>query len=267
MLQAPNESPYDLNFQLLGFPVRISWTFWLGAVIIGHSFAVGIDSILQASGGSPGVVPLLILWTCCLFVSVLIHELGHAYAFRQYGIYASVVLYHFGGLAIPIGSSMPGRSISRLPPKQDLWITLAGPLAQLASAAIVIAVVQLSGHRSADAFLFMPAGLHRIAEYLPGDPISNPGLYALVIFYIFPSILWALLNLMPVLPLDGGRIARSLILMFGGTTVHALWLSVITAGALAFYAFTNDQGIMGIFFAMFGVSSFQQLQQAGGGRY
>ncbi len=108
LLQEPPETPYDLRFQLLGFPVRVSWTFWLGAVVFGYEFARQIDFIAMAAGlNSPGAGPLLLLWILCLLVSILIHELGHALAFRQFGIQSSIVLYHFGGLAIPIGSFRP----------------------------------------------------------------------------------------------------------------------------------------------------------------
>ncbi|NND95941.1 MAG: peptidase [Pirellulaceae bacterium] len=260
LLQEPQESPYDLRFQLLGFPVRVSWTFWLGAIIFGHSFAQLVD--FQANELSPGIGPLLVLWTICLFVSILIHELGHALAFRQFGIQSSIVLYHFGGLAVPIASFTPGRSIGRLSPQQDLWVTFAGPLAQIVSAAVVIAIVKFYGYR-VDAFAYMPAGLHQTPGMLDGAAIDSVGLYALVTFYVFPSVLWALLNLMPVWPLDGGRITRSIVLILGGTTSVSLWISVAASGALAAYAFKSGQAIMGMFFLMFAITSFQLVQQTG----
>ena len=72
-------------------------------------------------------------------------------------------------------------------------------------------------------------------------------------------MLWALLNLVPVWPLDGGQIARSLFVINGGTVAQSLWLSVICSGALAYYAFRNGQPMMAIFFAMFGFSSYQMI--------
>ncbi len=260
LLQEPPETPYDLRFHLLGFPVRVSWTFWLGAIVFGHGFAQLLDNIAVVNGlSSPGIGPLLLLWTLCLLVSILIHELGHALAFRQYGIQSSIVLYHFGGLAVPIGS-FGGVRINRLSEKQDLWVTAAGPLLQLLSAGVVIALVKYGGYQVM-AFAFMPAGLHRLPGMLEGDPLmlDSVGLAALVFFYVFPSIVWALLNLMPVCPLDGGRIARSLVLLSGGTTSQALWISIVAAGALALYAFRGGQVDYGnIFFDVCG----QQLPDA-----
>ena len=99
-----------------------------------------------------------------------------------------------------------------------------------------------------------------------GNRIESPGLVALAMFYLLPSVAWALLNLLPVLPLDGGRIAQSLILLNGGTRENALWLSVITSGLVALYAFTHDDMFLGIFFLVFGMQSYQQLQQPNGWR-
>ncbi len=261
MLSEPPEPEYDLRLSAFGFPLRVSWSFWLGAIVFGHSFAQAVDGFFGVE--SPGVLPLLVLWSLCMLVSIWIHELGHAFAFRFYGIQSTLVLYHFGGLAIPISSFHPGRSFARLRPSEDLIIAVAGPVAQLLSAAAVVVVVKLAGYR-VDAFNFMPAGLHRIPWVGEGDQIDSAGLYALVFFYVFPSVVWALLNLLPVWPLDGGRIMRSLVLMFGGDTSQSLWISVVTAGALAFYAFKSGQAMMAIFFAMFAFSSYQMLQQPRG---
>ena len=262
LLQEPAESQYDLRFSFFGFPVRVSWTFWLGAAVFGWGLVDGIDRMLFES--SPGRFPLLLLWGMCMLVSILIHELGHAFAFRMYGIHSSIVLYHFGGLAIPTAASMPGRSIGRLSQRDDLWIALAGPLAQLASAAAVVAAVKFAGYRL-EIFAWMPAGLHRIPGVLEGNAIDSAGLFAMVSFYIFPSVLWALLNLIPVWPLDGGRIARSLVLMGGGDTSQALWISLIAAGGMAAYGFRNGQTFLGILFLSLAITNFQMLQHSGGG--
>ena len=274
MLQAPPENEYDLRFDLMGFPVRISWTFWLGAIVFGHGLTQGLDLVFGEL--SPGILPLLILWVLSLLVSILIHELGHALAFRQYGIHSSIVLYHFGGLAIPSGSYMPGQSVGRLSPKQDLWVSAAGPLLQLLSAALLIAVFKFSGYEIS-AFLWMPEFLLNIIDkvtesmslpgMLDGNPVDSVGLQALLVCYLLPSILWAFLNLVPVWPLDGGHISRSLFLIFGGTIAQSLWVSVIAGGALALYAGKSEQWMMALFFGMFAFSSYQLLQQQSHWRY
>lgn len=273
LLSEPSESEYDLRFMVMGFPVRIAWTFWLGAVVFGHSLCRDVvggylsgNPVGELDVVSPGIGPLLILWVLCLFLSVLIHELGHALAFRRCGIHCSIVLYHFGGLAIPSSGFSPGRSAGRITQKEQLFISAAGPALQILSAVVLIMVVKLAGYQVA-IFNNMPAGLDRIPWVAEGNLIDSAGLYALVSFYVFPSILWALLNLVPVWPLDGGHIARSLILMNRGTVVHSLWLSIFCAGLLAFYAVQSGNTMMAIFFAMFGFSSYQMLQSSSGWRY
>lgn len=266
LIQEPGHSPYDLRFQILGFPVRVAWTFWIAALLFGYGLVQDLDFALRDL--SPGVLPLWVLWTLCLLVSILVHELGHALAFRQNGIRASVVLYYLGGLAIPTSSYSAGRGFGGVSPKQDVWISFAGPLAQLLSAAVVGGIVVAMGYRLT-VLEWMPGPFSRIPGVMEGDELAleSPGLFALVTFYMFPSVLWALLNLVPVWPLDGGHIMRSLIVMNGGNVVQALWVSVIASGLMAVYGFTANQQFLGFLFLMLGVSSFQAINQISGPRF
>jgi stage IV sporulation protein FB len=259
LLQEPGHSPYDLRFHVLGFPVRVSWSFWLAGVIFGFSLVRSMDEMLGLS--SPGMLPLLMLWSVCLLVSILIHELGHALAFRQNGMNASIVLYHFGGLAIPTSSYSPDRFHGQLTPKQDIWISFAGPLAQFVSAMVLVAAVKAAGYQAP-----VPWPLTEVPGLTDGKQIDSHGLYALLLFYIFPSVLWAILNLVPVWPLDGGHISSSIVKLRGGDDAQALWISVIAAGLLAAYGFFNGQQYMGFLFLVLGVTNFQTLQQSGGYR-
>jgi len=257
-LQEPAITPYDLRFQLFGIPIRVSWTFWLAALVFGYGLAQWIDRDLGAA--SLGLLPLLLVWSACLLVSIVIHELGHALAFRRYGIESSIVLYHFGGLAIP-RSSYRDHSFGQLSPQQNIWISLAGPLAQIASGLIVAAVVKLAGYQLR-VFEIMPEPFDRIPYVMDGDIIDSPGLLALVTFYIFPSILWALLNLIPVMPLDGGQVMRSVVQLFGGNIQQALKMSVIVAVGVGFYGFTNGQTYLGLLFLMLAWTNYQAIQQS-----
>ena len=263
MLNEPPESEYDLRFDVMGFPVRISWTFWLGAVFFGFYLAQFVDT--RFGPDSPGMAPLLILWTCCLLVSILIHELGHALAYRYFGVHSYIVLYHFGGLAVSRGSFMGGRSGASLTPKENFIVSAAGPALQILSAVVAICLFKLGGYQIV-AFYFMPQFLE-VPGVLEGQMIDNAGLFALCLFYVLPSVMWALLNLVPVWPLDGGQIARALFQMNGGTIEQSLWLSVISAGGLALYAFREENTMMAIFFLLFAINSYQMLQQSNHWRY
>ncbi len=258
-LQQPTPSAYDLRFQLFGFPIRIAWGFWVASIVFGFELVRAMEGYFGPD--SPARLPLLVLWSLCLLVSILIHELGHALAFRRSGIESSIVLYHFGGLAIPRSESTGGFQ-RRDSHGNDIWISFAGPLAQFTSAVVLAGVVHFAGYQL-DVFRWLPGGWSRIPGVMQGKQIDSPGLYALLVFYFLPSIYWALINLVPVLPLDGGRIAKSIVLMRGGNISQALWVSVIAAGLVAAYGMSIGQHYLAIFFLVMGVSSFQMLQQLG----
>ena len=262
LLQEPAESPYDLRFQLFGFPIRVTWSFWVGGLVFGFYLVQGMDQALGSYG--PGIAALYVLWLLCLLVSILIHELGHAFAFRQSGIESSVVLYHFGGLAIPRDSYDSGRSAAHLNAKEDLWIAFAGPLAQFASAALIIGLMKWASYQ-VPAFGLWPLSLVRDSLGMSeGKDLDSAGLMAMTTFYIWPSIAWSILNLVPVWPLDGGRITRSLILIRGGNTVQSLWISLIAAGLMAAYGLSNGQMFLGILFMSLAITNYQMIQQSGG---
>jgi len=94
----PSRTPYDLNFQFAGVPIRVHPLFWLATAILGASS-------LQADSAESNAGMKLLVWLVVVFVSILIHELGHAFVMRYFGEVPHVVLYLFGGLAISDPSS------------------------------------------------------------------------------------------------------------------------------------------------------------------
>ena len=178
------------------------------------------------------------------------------------------MLYHFGGLAIPRESWGSGGSYSRLSSKQELWIALAGPLVQFVSAWLLIGLFKLGSYRLDEpGFPWFPLGLGAYVGASDGKMIDSPGLFALMVFYCWPSIMWSLLNLVPVWPLDGGRITRSLVLIGGGNTQQALWVSLIAAGAMAIYGWRQGYMFLGILFLSLAITNYQMIQQSGHWRY
>ncbi|QDV66309.1 Peptidase family M50 [Crateriforma conspicua] len=265
LLQQPAESPYDLRFQLFGFPIRVAWTFWIGAVVFGYGLADMVDQLFQDS--SPGRFPLLLLWAVCLLVSIIIHELGHALAFRTLGIESSIVLYHFGGLAIPrsgpaTGGGFEFAPVTRLSPSQDLFIAASGPLLQIASAMVLAVGLKAAGYGVA-AFGIIP-GFNRIEWLQEGQPLATVGMFSIALFYILPSVLWALFNLLPVYPLDGGRVARAIIQLAGGQIEQSLWLSLVVAVLMAVWGLQSGEIFITLLFASLAMGNYQMLQQYGG---
>jgi hypothetical protein len=128
-LAEPQPTAADLEFSLLRVPVRVSAWFWVAAALLGWNVCQAL-----ADGDQRELLRLLVAWVGVVFVSLLVHEFGHALAYRRFGQAANVVLYHFGGLAIP---SPWGRR--HLRPIQRLIVSAAGPFAQLALAALASA--------------------------------------------------------------------------------------------------------------------------------
>ncbi|QDV71488.1 Peptidase family M50 [Rosistilla carotiformis] len=254
MLAEPGRTAYDVNFGLLGFPVRISIGFWIMALVFGYDLVSQLSQLFPGSRG-----PLLLLWIFSVFVSILVHELGHAVAMRMCGQQASIVLYHFGGLAIPQNAYGARFSKKNSSKAEKIFITAAGPLAQLTLAAIVIGVARARDFE----ILLMPDFLSSVPSLAGGQPIDSPGMFGLVNFLVWPSVMWALLNLIPVYPLDGGQIAKEIIELFGGTLYHAIVLSMGCALLMAAYGVMSGRLFMTLLFASLAYSNYEML--TGGG--
>lgn len=238
LLNDPGRTQYDLNFQIAGIPVRVHPMFWLIATLLGADLEE----------------PLLVLmWVVVAFVSIVIHELGHAFAARSYGWEPSITLHGFGGLA----SYRPTRN----DPMAQIAITAAGPMAGFAVAGGAIALVMLSGN-SVQFF-----GL----SFGEGPSIANDNLRALVYLLLFINVFWGLLNCLPILPLDGGRIAAEVLNLMtrGGGLALACQISIVTAIAMVIVSLTVFSGslLMPLFFGYFAYSNYTTLQALRGGGF
>jgi Zn-dependent protease len=256
LLAEPPRTQFDFHFEIFGFPVRVSPFFWVAALVLGFDLVSYYGE--HPDPNNPGQGVLLILWTAAMFASILIHELGHSLAMRFYGIHSSIVLYHFGGLAIPDSFGSFGR-ISRFRRRQNqLIISAAGPAAQLLLAAIIIVGVELAGYQFANHIWPISLWVPESEKPLIPSFVGNVTLF----FLAAPSVYWALLNLVPVFPLDGGQIARELFVMWGrGDPIRdSLRLSLFCAIGCALYAWSSGQTFLAILFISLAVSSYQLLQ-------
>lgn len=243
----PQPTPADLHFSLLGIRVRVSPWFWLGAAFFGWQVCQSF-----AEGDNRDMLRYLALWIGVVLVSLLVHELGHALAFRNFGQPAHVVLYHFGGLAIP---DAWGRR--HLRPFQRLLVSAAGPLAQLLLAALVVAGLTFGGW-------LVPFPIAAVAEplgFYEGRRFASPFVLALFMFLLEVNVFWPLVNLVPVPPLDGGQIVREGLLSAGVNDAARLSgvIGAAAGAAVAWWGFRNGQEYLGIMFAMLAISCFQNL--------
>lgn len=260
----PPRTPWDLDFSVLGFPVRIHPLFWLVGLLLG--FNGGKDAGIQ-----------LLIWFVAFFVSILIHELGHALMMRRFGRDAHIVLYAMGGLAIEgrprdfgFGSpwsfdSYTGFQPRQRSPQEQILISAAGPGIQFVLLALLVAVIYATrGSVVVGWHGFMPT----LVPQLSGELGKNPNLFWLVWMLLQINLFWPIINLLPVLPLDGGQIALQVLMQqdpWGGTQ-RALWLSIIAGGAMAVVALVvMHQMFTAMLFASLAFSSYLTLQQMGGG--
>lgn len=197
------ETPYDLTWRMFGIHVRVHPLFWVGGAIISWP-------LLDLG------IPYFLIGIACVFVSILLHELGHVVVGNYYGSRGHIVLWAFGGLAI--GSN---NLRSRW---QRVAVSFAGPLIQL----ILYGLLRLAVEH-----LFPSLGILFL---------TDRWLAVILIELLWINLYWPLLNLLPIWPLDGGQITRE---VFGAFTPRnavrlSLHLSIAVAGLLALYGFLTE---------------------------
>ena len=254
-LSAPGKTPYDLTFNLLGFPVRVHPAFFILPVLFGQGF---FNDQLNA-----GFVVLII--AAVFFLSVLIHELGHTLAFRYFGIDSHIVLYWMGGLAIPgggMGAWNGGRTKS-LNPNEQIVVSLAGPVAGLLLGGFfVLLAFAITGSVRFVWFGPIPMFTYTSAGILESVPLD-----LFVRASIIINIVLNLFNLLPVYPLDGGQIARQLFVKADSYTGarNSMILSMAVAVFIALISLNQKDTFMAMFFGFMAWSNYQTLAQGGGG--
>lgn len=245
-----SETPMDLKFRFLGVPVRIHPLFWLVTAMMGWT---DYD------------IPRVLLWIGCVFVSILVHEYGHALMGKRFDGSPSIVLWGMGGLCYSQGE--------RQTPFQRLAVVLAGPCAGFLLCALVMLMTTLLFHitplEHVQALGRMirlnpfPRGIGiKIAMAISYDGPAEFTYYAYQ-YLVFINFLWGLLNLLPVWPLDGGQ-ATQILLSFYDRSRSQRWghiVSLLVAGAIAVvaYALTQDMYLT-IFFGVLAFLNYQVLQ-------
>ena len=213
-------TPFDLNFSLFGIPVRIHPFFWLFSAILGWN------------ARDPKVV---VLWVACVFISILIHELGHALTAQAYGWPPHIVLYSFGGYASfnPTWGYTTGRAI---------LISFAGPGAGFILFGIVYGIEFLLNQRDVE--------------------ISHYG-HVTFRFMEFINFWWGMVNLLPVYPLDGGQISRNALTHWRPHDGYdiSLKLSLVVAGGMAVWLFSLGMTFNALLFASLAFDNLQTLQR------
>ncbi|HKO62685.1 MAG TPA: M50 family metallopeptidase [Pyrinomonadaceae bacterium] len=196
--------------KIFGIPTKVEPSFFV------------ISFFLAASRSSN--LALLIEWLIVVFVSVLLHEMGHALVARKFGVEPSIKLYSMGGLT-------SFKSGVNLTPSQHLFISLAGPAAGFLLGGIV--------------FVVGPTIL---------GPDPSPLLAVTYSDLLWVNIGWGIFNLLPMLPLDGGNVLLTLggWISKGKGPVIARVISLIVALGITAFALSLRSiwiAILGLWFA------------------
>jgi Zn-dependent protease len=205
-------------YRIAGVDLYLHWSWFLVAAYE-----------IESRNGRYSSVAWNVLEYLALFMIVLLHEFGHAMACRQVGGTANqIVLWPLGGVAYVNPPQRPGAT---------LWSIAAGPLVNVVLLPILVAAFAISGSL--------------------GWAQAMPDAYQLLRSVMWIDVSLLVFNMLPIYPLDGGQILRSLLWFLLGrgrslmvTTIlgllgivgfigFALWLRSIWLGAISVFMLMN----------------------------
>jgi Zn-dependent protease len=193
------DDPMSWSFAVLrvaGITVRLH-VFFLVFILVVLAHAASVTS-----EGAVGVLPTL-LGLVALFLVILLHEFGHCFACRRKGGTADeILLWPLGGLA---SCNPPER------PSAHFWTALGGPLVNVGFIALLTPYIGLSTGEWWGRAIPNPldlGGMIQRADF--GEDIAG---WAQMFAFLTNYIAWVLLlfNLIPMFPLDGGRILQAVL--------------------------------------------------------
>jgi Zn-dependent protease len=186
--------------------VRFSWL--LVALLIAYLLAPRVDQVQPGLGGLKYVAG--VAFAVLLYLSVLLHEISHALMAQHFGLGVRSISLHF------LGGATESDSETRTP-GQEFKVAVVGPLTSLAVGGVALLLL-----------LVVPDGLLRLAvEGLAGA-----------------NLLVGVLNLVPGLPLDGGRVLRAVVWRVTGSphqgTIVAGWGGRVAGLRVLVYPFARQ---------------------------
>jgi len=211
--------------RLGSIPVRIRGPFLFMALVLGARLE------------RPDIIAI---WVAVVFVSVLVHELGHAVVGRMFGLVPQIELHGMGGTTSWVDPRDVGNA-------RSMAISVAGPFAGFSIAALVFFIGRLG---------YQPSSTHlRIAFKLAFE----------VNFY------WGIFNLAPMLPLDGGNVMRSALnaVTKGRGEKPSRIISIVMGGMLIAFAALQGAiwlGALGAFFTWSNIQAYRQADVVNDGR-
>jgi Zn-dependent protease len=246
MLGVPEATAYDLRFRLLNIPVRVNPWFWIVMLFISRNAS-------DPTGRS--LMPVFV-FVACAFVSILVHEFGHALSARGVGREpGGIVLYGMGGLCFYENGG--------LSPLARVLILAAGPGAGFALLGLVLGLAKTQfGIEPADAMALIDVGSGDAGRAVFTLMNRSPALFFGLHFLLYINFWWGVFNLLPIWPLDGGQIT-GVVLGVVNPRQGTRWAHIValfTAGGIAVWFASRDQFLMAVWVGYFGYINYQMLQ-------
>ena len=205
-------------FRLAGVPVRLHFTFILLLIFT----LVTVLGSRQSSGNYA-------IFLLGALASVLLHELGHAVVAARFKVRTlEIVMFPIGGLS---------RMERPLTAVEELWVSIAGPLVNMALAGALFGYMLYS---------------HQTPPMTPSE-VFQPNSASPLALLFSGNLLLAGFNLLPAFPMDGGRILRALLSFIrpeDQATRIAAWLGRMLAISMGLYGLLAPQFML-VFFAFF----------------
>lgn len=197
----------------------VDWFFWLVAVLLGGGIYAQ----------TPEDWKRVAIWTAVVFVSIIVHELGHAFAGRRFGANPAIKLHGFGGLTFLHGA--------RFKRNESIVVSAAGPLAGFALGGIFLLLQWISA-------------------------TQNPSIRTAIGFGLFVNFFWTCVNLLPIQPLDGGQILREAL---GPQRIQMTRsIGFVAAAALCVWAFSMGLIVAAIMMGLLAYYNFSSRPVEGG---
>lgn len=190
--------------RIAGSDVLVANSWFLVAALIAYIMGPRVDEVQAGLGAWKYVVGLA--FAIALYLAILLHEASHAFMARRFGFEVESITLHFlGGATSIVGEARR--------PRQEFWIAVVGPITSL-----------FVGLAALGLWFVTPPGIGRLViEGLAGA-----------------NLIIGVLNLVPGLPLDGGRVLKAGVWAATGRvhagTVAAGWGGRVTAAAVAVWA-------------------------------
>jgi Zn-dependent protease len=186
---------------IAGSDVLISRSWFLIAALIAVLVAPEVDKVEPGLGGLKYVGGLMV--AVLLYLSVLVHEASHALVAKRFGLPVTSITLHFlGGM-----TSIDGEPAT---PRQEFWVSVVGPISSLGVSAVAFGLLRVSP----DGLIGLAVGAVAITNLIVG-----------------------VINLVPGLPLDGGRVLKAVVWQVSGDTHRGTIVAAWAGRCVAVLAF------------------------------